>query len=229
MGQFSRLFMAVILMLSAEQVFAQSANSVYIDQIGSSSLIDVTQTGANNVAGNETTAMVFRGNSQLVTISQIGSNNLSLINVQGGGAVVTNNITGSFNQTTINCGAAPTTACTDTTITANATGDTNLMSITAGAKSTATASVTGDSNTVTIDSNTSNMLGARSSVTTTGGNGNAITVTQTGPGGSAGFDAMVDVNGASNTIGVTQTGTVDSKVSIKSVGSINTITVHSGN
>jgi hypothetical protein len=173
--------------------------------------------------------MIFKGNSQLVTIAQIGSNNITLVNVQGGGAVVTNNVIGSFNQTTINCGAAPTTACTDTTISANATGDTNIMSVTAGAKSTATASVTGDSNTVTIDSNTSNILGARSSVTTTGGNGNAITVSQSGPGGSVGFDAMIDITGASNTIGVTQTGTVDSKVSIKSVGSINNITVHSGN
>jgi hypothetical protein len=73
------------------------------------------------------------------------------------------------------------------------------------------------------------MLGARASVTTTGGDGNAITVSQTGPAGAFGFDAMVDVTGASNTIGVNQSGTVDSTVHIKSTGSNNTITVRSGN
>jgi hypothetical protein len=228
MKQFFKLLLALSLMATAP-VFAQSQNTVYIDQIGSSSTIDVTQTGSNNVVGDEVNKTIFRGNSQLVMITQIGSNNNSVFNIQGNGAQLTSNVTGSFNTVNASCGAAPTTACTDTVISANITGSTNTVNITAGAKSTATVDATGDNNTVGITSSTTNLLGSRSHVTTTGGNGNAITVSQTGPGGAAGFDAMVDITGGSNTIGVVQGGTVDSTVNIKSVGSNNTITVRSGN
>ena len=228
MKQLVKLLLALSLMATTP-VFAQSQNTVYIDQIGSSSTIDVTQTGANNVMGNETTGTVFHGNSQMVTITQIGSNNNSVFNIQGNGTQLTSNVTGSFNTVNASCGAAPTTACTDTVITANVTGNTNTVNITAGAKSLATADVTGDNNTIGITSSTTNLLGARARVTTTGGNGNAITVSQTGTAGLNGFDATVDITGGSNTIGVTQSGTVDSTVNIKSVGSNNSITVRSGN
>jgi hypothetical protein len=228
MKQFFKLLLALSLMATTP-VFAQSQNTVYIDQIGSNSAIDVTQTGSNNVMGDETTKAIFRGNSQLVMITQIGSNNNSVFNIQGNGAQLTSNVTGSFNTVNASCGAAPTTACTDTVITANITGSTNNVNITAGAKSLATVDATGDNNTVGITSSTTNLLGARARVTSTGGNGNAITVSQTGTAGLNGFDATIDVTGGTNTIGVTQSGTVDSTVNIKSVGSNNTITVRSGN
>ena len=206
MKQFLKLLLALSFMATTP-VFAQSQNTVYIDQIGSSSTIDVTQTGSNNVVGDEVNKTIFRGN----------------------GAQLTSNVTGSFNTVNASCGAAPTTACTDTVITANVTGNTNSVNITSGAKSLATADVTGDNNTIGITSSTTNLLGARARVTTTGGNGNAITVSQTGTAGLNGFDATVDITGGSNTIGVTQSGTVDSTVNIKSVGSNNSITVRSGN
>jgi hypothetical protein len=228
MKQFLKLLLALSFMATTP-VFAQSQNTVYIDQIGSSSTIDVTQTGSNNVVGDEVNKTIFRGNSQLVMITQIGSNNNSVFNIQGNGAQLTSNVTGSFNTVNASCGAAPTTACTDTIITANITGNTNNVNITSGAKSLATVDATGDNNTVGITSSTTNLLGARARVTSTGGNGNAITVSQTGTAGLNGFDATVDVTGGSNTIGVTQGGTVDSTVNIKSVGSNNSITVRSGN
>jgi hypothetical protein len=228
MKQFFKLLLALSLMATTP-VFAQSQNTVYIDQIGSNSAIDVTQTGSNNVMGDETAKAIFRGNSQLVMITQIGSNNNSVFNIQGNGAQLTSNVTGSFNTVNASCGAAPTTACTDTVITANITGSTNNVNITAGAKSLATVDATGDNNTVGITSTTTNLLGARARVSSTGGNGNAITVSQTSTAGLNGFDATVDITGGSNTIGVTQSGTVDSTVNIKSVGSNNTITVRSGN
>ena len=228
MKQFAKLLLALSL-ITTTPVFAQSQNTVYIDQIGDSSTIDVTQTGANNVVGTELSKSIFRGNSQIVTISQIGSNNNSVFNIQGGGANLTSNVTGSFNTVNASCGAAPVTSCTDTVITANINGNTNTVDITAGAKSLATVDATGDNNTVGINSSTTNLLGARARVTTTGGNGNTISVSQSGTAGLNGFDATVDITGGSNTIGVTQSGTVDSTVNIKSVGSNNTITVRSGN
>ena len=153
MKQFSRLLLALSLMATTP-VFAQSQNTVYIDQIGSSSNIDVTQTGSNNVVGDETNNTIFRGNSQLVMITQIGSNNNSVFNIQGNGAQLTSNVTGSFNTVNATCGAAPTTACTDTIITANINGNTNIVNIAAGAKSLATVDATGDNNNVGITSST---------------------------------------------------------------------------
>jgi hypothetical protein len=85
-----------------------------------------------------------------------------------------------------------------------------------------------NTNTATINNASDHLLGAKSSITIAGGQ-NTVSVSQSGPAGATGFDAMVDVTGSSNNIGVTQTGTVDSKVNVKSVGSNNTITVRSGN
>lgn len=204
-------------------------NMVYIDQVGSTSVINLTQNGGGNELGNETTKAIFYGNSQTVMIQQVGYNNIANVNIQGGGAIVNSTVTGDNNTVTLSCGAQPTTACTDANLTANATGAGNTLSITTGAKSVASITTTGgDNNTATITNSSDHLLGAKSNINVVGGQ-NTVSVSQSGPAGAAGFDAMVDVTGSSNTIGVTQTGTIDSKVNIKSVGSNNTITVHSGN
>lgn len=216
-------------MLFANNALAQ-ANTVYIDQIGNNSVIDVTQTGSNNIVGTSVTGTRLYGNNQTVNITQIGSNNVAALNIQGNGATVSSDVTGSLNSLTINCGAGTGTlaACTDSNITVDATGDSNTMTVTAGAKNTSTTTITGDTNSVDINSQTNNLLGAKSDVTVAGGI-NTVTVSQNGAAGANGFDAKIDVTGSSNTIGVTQSGSVDSIVNIKSVGSNNTITVNSGN
>jgi hypothetical protein len=226
MAQFKRLLLTFGIILLASVAHAQ--NSVYIDQIGNNSTIDVTQTGIDNVLGNNTNKAVFYGDSQGVTISQIGSYNTSVMNVQGNGTTLSSLVTGDSNQVNVSCGnTGP--LCNQSAITASATGDQNTINITGGAKSTLGASVTGSNNTVNVTSTTTNLNGATATVTQTGGDTNNITVTQNGPAGLNGFQARVDVTGGGNVIGVTQGGTVDSTVNIKSAGSNNNITVHSGN
>jgi hypothetical protein len=226
MAQFKRLLLTFGIILLASVAHAQ--NSVYIDQIGNNSTIDVTQTGIDNVLGNNTNKAVFYGDSQGVTISQIGSYNTSVMNVQGNGTTLSSLVTGDSNQVNVSCGnTGP--LCNQSAITASATGDQNTINITGGAKSTFGASVTGSNNTVNVTSTTTNLNGATATVTQTGGDANNITVTQNGPAGLNGFQARVDVTGGGNVIGVTQGGTVDSTVNIKSAGSNNNITVHSGN
>jgi hypothetical protein len=229
MKQFLRLLALTCLVIFNGPVFAQTANSVYIEQIGSNSTITATQTGSNNMLGTNTTSAYFSGNNQTVAMTQIGSNNTANMNIQGANANVSALVTGSLNTTTINCGNAPTSSCTDGVLSANATGDNNTITVAAVSKSTATVDVTGSNNSVAISNSTTNLLGARARVTTTGGDYNAVTVDQNGPAGGNGFDATVLVTGANNTIGVTQSGTIDSTVNIKSTGSNNTITVRSGN
>lgn len=224
------LWLAFVITLFAS--VAQAQNSVYIDQIGSNSTINVTQTGTDNQLGNTTNKTVLYGNNQLVTINQIGSYNIGTINAQGNALTLTSTVTGDSNTVNIACGATggAGAACNDANITANATGDTNLIAITAqGSKQDINASLNGSWNQGTVTSSTTNMNGAKSSITQTGGDSNIINISQNGPAGLNGFVATVDVTGGGNNIGVTQTGTVDSTVNVKSVGSNNTITVHSGN
>jgi hypothetical protein len=221
------LIVALTTMFMASASLAQ-ANLVYIDQIGNNSVIDATQTGANNIMGNETSVTKLYGNNQTVTVSQIGSNNVAALNIQGNNATVATAVTGSFNTATIECGGGIGTlaACTDTNIILNATGDHNTMTVQSGAKNTSTTNITGDTNSLLITTKTNNLLGAISSVSVVGGL-NDITILQDGPAGGNGFNAKLDITGASNTIGVYQGGSVDSKVDLKSAGSNNTITVHS--
>jgi len=221
------LIVALTTMFMASAALAQ-ANLVYIDQIGNNSVIDATQTGANNTMGSETAVTKLYGNNQTVTVSQIGSNNIAALNIQGNNATVASAVTGSFNTVTVECGGGIGTlaACTDTNIILNATGDHNEMTVQSGAKNTSTTNITGDTNSLLITTKTNNLLGAKSFVSIVGGL-NDVTILQDGPAGGNGFSAKLDITGASNTIGVYQGGSVDSKVDLKSAGSNNTITVHS--
>jgi hypothetical protein len=207
------------------------ANTVYIDQVGNNSVIDMTQTGSNNAIGTATANTKSYGNNQQITISQIGSNNVAALNIQGNNSNILSTVTGSLNNLTVDCGAgtANLASCNDTSITANATGDSNNMTITSGAKNTSTTNITGDTNNLTITSgvdNSSNLVGSKSTVTVVGGL-NTVDIVQDGVAGGTGHDAKVQVTGDSNQIGVYQGGTTDSKVDIKSVGNNNAVTVRS--
>ena len=120
----------------AVPALAASTNNVYIDQVGSGSNIAVTQQGIGNEVGNGTTATVLHGNGQTIGITQVGSQNTTSVNVQGINATVNSTATGDSNAITVNCGTGGTTACTDSALTANATGNGNTLNLTAGAKTT---------------------------------------------------------------------------------------------
>ena len=226
----SLLMGPAMVFLAASGAFA-AGNQVYIDQVGNNSNISVTQSGGDNMLGDSSTAAILHGNNQSITVAQIGAVNTTALNIQGAGTTVQSTVTGNTNTVNIDCGSGSVnkaSACADSSITANITGSNNDVGIAAGSKSTHVNEITGDRNTLHTDSITSNLLGARSTITATGSD-NAVTVTQHGPAGYNGFEATVALTGSSNTVGVAQSGTVDSKVNITSVGSNNTISVISGN
>jgi hypothetical protein len=222
----SAIGFAVIML--ASQSFAGTINNVYIDQVGSGSTITLNQQGSNNEIGNDTTATTLHGNGQTVSISQVGSGNTNKVNVQGANSVINSTVTGDNNNTTVACGAAPSSSCNDTAITANISGSSNNTSITAGSKSTVTAEINGSTNNTTVESKTTNLMGAIVGVKETG-DSNVVNINQNGPAGANGFISKVEVTGASNNVAVTQSGTTDSTVNIKSTGSNNSISVTSGN
>jgi hypothetical protein len=229
MSQFKKLLLVFSMLFLASNAYGQ--NQVYIDQIGNGSQIDVTQTGDGNTLGTATVKTVLYGDTQQITISQIGAGNTSNINIQGVGAHLTSNVTGDSNTVDVSCGASggAGAACTDSIISASVTGSGNHFNVTGGAKSTFGVSAVGSSNTVTINSSTTNLNGATASIQTLGGDGNSITLSQSGPAAINGFNTTVNLTGSSNTIGITQSGTVDSTVNLVSTGTNNLINIRSGN
>ena len=226
MEQLKKLLLAFGMVLVA--FVANAQNSVYIDQVGNNSNIDVTQSGTDNTLGNNTTKSVFYGDSQGVTISQIGNSNNSVINIQGVGITLSSQVQGNNNTVNATCGQTGG-LCNNAAITASAVGDNNTINVTGSAKSIVGASITGSGNTANVSSITTNLNGSNATVTQTGGDANHVTVTQNGPAGLNGFQATVDITGGGNIVGVTQGGTIDSTVWVKSQGSNNNITVHSSN
>jgi hypothetical protein len=223
--------LAIMLSLVSTGAMAQgltTANTVYIEQTGGGTYIDLTQTGLNNEAGNTAKALIFNGDNQRIAINQIGDLNVAVMDIRGMGATLNSTVTGNNNRVTVNCGVTGTTACTDANITANATGSDNIILTTTNAKSVTATTITGDSNNITTANTTSNMLGAKSDILSIG-DSNVISVTQSGPSGANGFGSKIEVTGGSNNISVVQSGSVDSNVNIKSTGDSNRITVHSGN
>lgn len=227
-----KYLVAAALIFLSTNAFAQTVNSVYMDQNGSNSTITITQSGSNNAAGTELKNNVFHGNNQIINISQIGSGNVGDFTIQGDGANLTSNVNGSVNTVTVNCGTGAGggagSSCTDAIVVANVQGGNNSVNTTTGAKSNSSTTIQGDHNTTLINNTSNNLLGAVSSISVVGGY-NAVNISQDGPAGANGFIASVSVTGSTNTIGVVQSGSVDSNVQIKSNGSNNTISVHSGN
>jgi hypothetical protein len=225
--------LAVLLSLVSTSAVAQlaSVNTVYIEQTGGGTIIDLTQTGSQNEAGNSSKALIFNGDNQRIAITQIGSLNILSMDIRGIGSNVTSNVNGSGNNINVNCGTASNTSCNDAIVEANiVNGSYNVIDTLTNAKSvTKTNITTGDHNTLTTTNSSNNLLGAKSEIINTSGDYNTITVIQSGTAGSNGFNSRVEVAGSTNTIAVTQSGTVDSHVNIKSTGDTNRITVNSGN
>ena len=176
------------------------ANEVYIDQVGDSSTITVTQDGTGNKVGDSGTGneAFIGGGSNTVTIDQIGSNNTLAMTVNGAAAGVIVDVTGSGNESTINCGTTQSAGCSSSTIKQVIAGDDNVVTqdLGTGANHTSEINITGSTNTVTHTS------------TNSGASTVAITAT-----------------GDLNTIGVTQSGLTAKTVSVNTTGNSNTVSI----
>jgi hypothetical protein len=133
-----------------------------------------------------------------VTIDQVGSNNTLAMTVNGAAAGVIVDVTGSGNESTINCGTTQSAGCSSSTIKQVIAGDDNVVTqnLGTGANHSSEINITGDTNTVTHTS------------TNSGASTVAITAT-----------------GDSNTIGVTQSGLTAKTVSVNSTGNSNNISI----
>lgn len=197
--QIKKLITSLLCVVVSSFVYA---NEIYIEQVGDSSTITITQDGSGNKIGDSMTDAYIGSGSNTVTIDQIGANNeLSLV-VNGASTSVIVDTTGSGNIQTINCGTTSAAGCSGSTIKQVVNGDDNIITqnLGAGANHYSEINVTGSTNTITHTSTNSGVT-----------------------------SAIITSTGDTNTIGVTQSGTLPQSVTINSTGSLNNITVNQSN
>ena len=71
----NNLMLAVIALLASSVALAQSTtNSIFIEQVGDNSNINIIQKGQNNRIGSEQNRMTLDGNGQIInTTQEVGS------------------------------------------------------------------------------------------------------------------------------------------------------------
>jgi hypothetical protein len=255
--------LATLLLLFSVTAYATD-NSIYIDQSGDSSTISITQTGASNiirgtqgVGTNNTTRSKIYGNSNNVTVRQIGTGNTLDLGVvstiatgRAAGTDITYHVTGNTGVAKINSNNAGTGTSASNLIDVRQTGNTAgldltltgsknsfIATTTGGASNTITGIVAGDlitnniavsgggSNAITLNLTSSN---ADNSITLVGAS-NTVGLTQSGTAGVEGHAFTLSTTGSSNAFTVDQSGTNDTTVNILSAGSGNTWNITTGN
>lgn len=219
-----RFILTSLLLLINSMSFAQQ-NSIYVDQIGTGSTINFTQTGSGNAIGNATTKAVINGNNNIIGMSQIGNTNTNVLNVQGDGVTVSSTITGDTNNISILCGVSG--DCSGSNITNTITGDGNIVLQSTEGPTVSTVSITSDNNNVNIQNTATSVSPSKSNVDISGGGGNQVDILQAGAAGANGHDASIIIVGATNNVDIRQGGSVDSKVISTITGSGNALTIKS--
>lgn len=202
------------------------SNDIYIDQIGDTLDLDITQDGSNNEFGDSTTDVTLAGDDMTFAITQTGNTNVIDALIKGTNYTGTWTFTGNSNTVDMKCSSASTGKCDDVTVNITTTGDDNAYTVYVGETATAdnlvaAFTVTGDHNTITADvdgtsgavtlvMDNSNSLSTGS---TDGDEGNAVTMTMDGNGDANGHTVDLNITGGGSTYDVTQSGTADTTVS----------------
>ena len=242
----------VIAMMSASAYSAD--NSIYIDQSGDNATISMTQDGSSNYirgvnAASNTIAAKLYGDGLVVDVVQTGSGNTLDLGAQTGtlggvGSSIAYQATGNNNTARIDMNNAGTKTSLGNTIDVSQTGnftDTQISML--GSSNSLTSIQSGNLNNIlaTIDAAstlvTVNQTGGGGNETTlqltgdkgtvdivTVGASNTIGISQSG-GGVNGHYAKVDLTGSSNSVSILQSGTIDMTTNIKSVGNSNSFTI----
>jgi hypothetical protein len=211
-----------------------TTNRIFIDQSGDNPDVNMTQDGTGNKAGSAQRPVYLRGIDQTIVTRQIGVNNninLELVNDttgSGKGVTVTIQQIGDSNIVDAACGygtastgGTALTGCNAADLNWKFTGDSNDFQFRGtGADLKSAIDVTGDSNVFRID-----VIGDKHSQTIkVAGDTNTFNINQRST-GAAGSSIWVDLAGNSNTFTMSQTGTIDSVINIKSVSNSGTFNI----
>ena len=218
----------VIVLLWSNVAFS---NEIYIEQVGDSLDLDITQDGTDNEFGDSTADAILTGDDMTFAITQTGNTNKIDATIKGNDYTGTWVFTGSNNEVDLTCAKAGGTNCEDVTVNITTTGDDNTFDIFIGENAdaedlTASFTVTGDNNifinnidgesvnlVVTMDNSASNVATSANS-----DEGNKITIDVDGNGNANGHEILLDITGGGGTVDITQSGVGDNKVDLDMTG-----------
>jgi len=217
--------LSLLMVMLSSTAIAQ--NAIYIEQVGDTSAINVTQTGNQNRVGSEQNRFELGGNSQIVNITQTGQGNVLEGNITNAANYNFNaDITGDTNLVTMNAGDVASVAGTTQNLTI--TGSTNEVTFNQGTTNSSTNgllnyTIQGDLNTLTTNIETDDVINTVNVV----GDSNQITTTQNG---YAGKNIDMNVTGSTNVINVNQTSTLNvDTLKLNTTGSGSTININQCN
>ena len=208
---------SLALLVSLLGTTAAWASDVYIDQAGSTTTIDITQTGDGNTVGSSGTASTIIGSNSDIDVTQTGASNTADIETSTGASdtKIDYTATGDSNVLDVDISTA-----TDTTITATITGDSNELTVCgtistdAAAAASATCAtevsanttttnvaITGDSNKIAAGLDAAGAVNNITLGATTPSDYNIINLKQTGTDTPV---VTLDIDGSSNAVNITQ-------------------------
>lgn len=208
---------------------ASTTNSIYIQQVGDSSTIAITQEGTGNEVGNRTTdtPMVLQGDGQNVAITMEGSSNKINGDIkQSDGSSTTVTLTGDSNEVNFDVGNSADTGGSTSSLTV--AGSSNEINFNQGKVSSATNltqsfTLTGDLNTVTQNIETNDV----ENTFVVAGDSNVIATTQNG---QPGKNIDMTLTGSQNNVTVNQKSTLNvDSVKLNSTSTGSTITINQCN
>ena len=194
-----------------------TASDVYITQAGSTTTIDITQTGDGNTIGTSGTASTITGDGSDIDISQIGAGNTANVSTSVGtsGTILNYAATGGSNTLEVQIDGA-----SDTTLTTAITGSSNEVTLcgtlstqasgvasaacSAGVSvntTTTNIAITGDTNKVAVGAGAATAVNNITLGANTPSSSNVVNLNQTGTDTPA---VTLNVDGSSNAINILQ-------------------------
>lgn len=216
------LSLLIVMLTSTVAHSQQTTNAIYIEQIGDSSDITVTQTGDGNKVGSVDNRFDLVGDNQWVNITQQGPRNILTGRIVGDNNFAHIIQSGFDNMAEVNIGQVGDSS--DSYFDLHVYGDGNVTNFTQGA---VTSSLSGQT--------AYQIVGALNTINSTietndavnqayiNGNFNTVTTNQTG---FAGKNTSIMVDGNNNNIQVNQTSTLNvDSLQLNTVGSGSNIIV----
>lgn len=191
------------------------ASDVYIDQAGSTTTIDITQTGDGNTVGSSGTASTIYGDNTDIDIIQTGDLNTADIETATGasGTVINYDATGSSNVLDVDISTA-----TDTKLTTTIAGDSNEVTL-CGTLATTASAVASASCATEVSADT-----VTSTIAITGDN-NKVAIGADAGGATNNIAIGANVSSSFNTINLQQSGLDVPNVTLNVDGNTNAINI----
>ena len=208
------------LLLSTGLLF--SSNEIYLDQIGSAGIFNISQIGSANKLGEGTNRSRIEGEEVVFNVATIGNENLIDIDSIGNEEEVNLQVEGDANEFILALEGD------QNTVNAFVAGDYNNVLIAGNQEDTQKATVNNGLINLNVEgaSNDIELLLFDTSYTFTdyfiGGSLNNISSYQEGHGGLIGHSQLVDVFGSSNNLMVSQVGSESQFLELSILGNENT-------